>query len=100
MVHMERLLAEADSTPAREQERLTRGLLFAGLATRSLVEPVKRLEGDTLAVERGNLEVEVRVKTPDELVVRAHSVNQTGAGLREKEHITQTFGKYASARAS
>ena len=77
---------------------LALGLLFAGLATRSLVQPVKRLLGGTKAVESGDLEVEIHVKTPDELAVLAHSFNRMVAGLREKERITETFGKYIDPR--
>ena len=74
------------------------GLIFAGLVTRSLVEPVKRLVGGTRAVEGGDLEVEIHVKTSDELATLAESFNHMVAGLREKERIKETFGKYIDPR--
>ena len=74
------------------------GLLFATFVTRSLVDPVKRLLGGTRAVEAGDLEVEIEVKTRDELATLAHSFNHMVDGLREKEHIRETFGQYVDPR--
>jgi class 3 adenylate cyclase len=74
------------------------GLIFAGLVTRSLVDPVKRLLGGTRAVEAGDLDVEILVKTHDELATLAHSFNHMVLGLREKEHIRETFGQYVDPR--
>jgi len=74
------------------------GLIFAGFVTRSLVDPVKRLLGGTRAVEAGDLGVEIQVKTRDELATLAHSFNHMVDGLREKEHIRETFGQYVDPR--
>ena len=74
------------------------GLIFAGFVTRSLVEPVKRLLGGTRAVEAGDLEVQILVRTHDELATLAHSFNHMVVGLREKEHIRETFGQYVDPR--
>ena len=74
------------------------GLIFATFVTRSLVDPVKRLLGGTQAVEAGDLEVEIEVKTRDELATLAHSFNHMVGGLREKEHIRETFGQYVDPR--
>jgi class 3 adenylate cyclase len=74
------------------------GLIFAGFVTRSLVDPVKRLLGGTRAVEAGDLEVEILVRTHDELATLAHSFNHMVSGLREKEHIRETFGQYVDPR--
>jgi len=74
------------------------GLIFAAIVTRSLVEPVKRLLGGTRAVEAGDLEVEILVRTHDELATLANSFNHMVVGLREKEHIRETFGQYVDPR--
>jgi len=74
------------------------GLIFAGFVTRSLVDPVKRLLGGTRAVEDGNLEVEILVRTHDELATLATSFNHMVVGLREKERIRETFGQYVDPR--
>jgi len=74
------------------------GLIFAGFVTRSLVDPVKRLLGGTRAVEAGDLEVEIQVRTHDELATLAASFNHMVVGLREKERIRETFGQYVDPR--
>jgi class 3 adenylate cyclase len=76
----------------------TLGLIFAGFFTRSLVEPVKRLVWGTHAVEAGDLDVEIRVHTHDELATLASSFNHMVVGLREKERIRETFGQYVDPR--
>ena len=74
------------------------GLIFAWAVTRSLVKPILRLLGGTRAVEQGDLTVEMHIKTTDELAVLAESFNHMVAGLREKERIKETFGKYVDPR--
>jgi adenylate cyclase len=74
------------------------GLIFAGFVTRSLVDPVKRLLGGTRAVEAGDLDVEILVRTHDELATLATSFNHMVVGLREKEQIRATFGQYVDPR--
>ena len=76
----------------------TLGLIFAGFVTRSLVDPVKRLVGGTRAVEAGDLDVEILVRTHDELATLATSFNHMVGGLREKERIRDTFGQYVDPR--
>jgi adenylate cyclase len=74
------------------------GLIFAAFVTRSLVDPVKRLLGGTRAVEAGDLDVEIMVRTHDELATLATSFNHMVGGLREKERIRETFGQYVDPR--
>jgi len=74
------------------------GLIFAAFVTRSLVDPVKRLLGGTRAVEAGDLDVEILVRTHDELATLATSFNHMVVGLREKERIRETFGQYVDPR--
>ncbi|HEY9146646.1 MAG TPA: adenylate/guanylate cyclase domain-containing protein [Thiobacillus sp.] len=74
------------------------GLIFATFVTRSLVDPVKRLVGGTRAVEAGDLDVEILVRSHDELATLATSFNHMVVGLREKERIRDTFGQYVDPR--
>lgn len=74
------------------------GLIFAWAISRSLVDSVKRLMGGTRAVEDGNLEVEIHVETRDEMATLANSFNHMVLGLRERETIRETFGKYVDPR--
>ncbi|AAZ96624.1 Putative Adenylate/Guanylate Cyclase [Thiobacillus denitrificans ATCC 25259] len=74
------------------------GLIFATFVTRSLVDSVRRLVGGTQAVEAGDLGVEIRVRTRDEMATLASSFNHMVLGLREKERIRETFGQYVDPR--
>ena len=74
------------------------GLGLAALITRGLVRPVKELVIGTRAVESGNLDVEVKVRSADELADLAGSFNRMVSQIREKRSITETFGKYVDPR--
>jgi class 3 adenylate cyclase len=74
------------------------GLLLAALITRNLVGPVRRLLTGTQAVEKGDLSIEVRADSADEIAALTESFNHMVAGLREKERIKDTFGKYVDPR--
>src|SRR3569832_144546 len=76
----------------------TLGLIFAAFVTRSLVDPVKRLLGGTRAGEAGDLDVEILVRTHDELATLSTSFNHMVGGLRERERIRATFGQYVDPR--
>lgn len=74
------------------------GLIFAWMVSRALVEPIRRLLRGTQKVEQGELDVQILVKTRDELAELAESFNHMVAGLREKERIRETFGRYVDPR--
>jgi len=74
------------------------GLIFAWGVSRSLVDSVRRLLGGTQAVEKGDLGVEIRINTRDEMAALADSFNHMVVGLREREYIRETFGKYVDPR--
>ncbi len=107
---LNKLTQDTASQAKQEEERATTlnwivtaiatalGLIFAAFVTRSLVDPVKRLLGGTRAVEAGDLDVEILVRTHDELATLATSFNHMVGGLREKERIRATFGQYVDPR--
>jgi class 3 adenylate cyclase len=74
------------------------GLLFATVVTRALVRNVRNLVQGTAAVEAGELDTEVPVITQDEIGKLTGSFNTMVAGLRLKERIQNTFGKYMDPR--
>jgi adenylate cyclase len=74
------------------------GLMLAALITRGLVRPVKDLVNGTKAVERGELDIVVRVQTTDELAILTDSFNHMVSEIKEKKAITETFGKYVDPR--
>jgi len=74
------------------------GLLFAALVTRGLVRPVYQLLVGTRAVERGDLNVQIRLQSADEIAQLGDSFNRMVQGLRQKEEIQDIFGKYVDPR--
>lgn len=73
-------------------------LVFATVVTRLLVRAVHDLVRGAQSVEAGNLDTEVVVSTHDEIGTLATSFNEMVGGLRLKERIKETFGKYMDPR--
>lgn len=76
----------------------TLGLLFAAWVTRQLVRPVRALVSGTQAIEKGDLNVRIEVRTRDEIGQLAGSFNHMVGELRQKEQIKEMFGKYVDPR--
>jgi adenylate cyclase len=74
------------------------GLLFAAYITRSLVKPVHDLLTGTQAIERGDLDVEVKLSSADEIAQLGDAFNRMVRELRQKEAIKAMFGKYVDPR--
>jgi adenylate cyclase len=71
-------------------------LLGVGLTlilARILTRPLVQVAGALRRVQSGDLDVDVRVGSSDEIGVLADGVNAMVAALRDKEHILQTFGR-------
>ena len=76
----------------------TLGLAFAAWVTRTLVRPVLDLMRGTRAIEKGDLSVNIEVKSSDEIAHLAGSFNRMVGELRQKEKIKEMFGKYVDPR--
>lgn len=74
------------------------GLPAAAVVTRGLVAPIKRLITGVQAVRSGDLAFDLRVASRDEVGQLADGFREMVAGLRAKERITETFGKYVDPR--
>lgn len=74
------------------------GLILSAIVTRWIVNPMRALVSGLKRVEDGDLETELRVETRDETAAMARGFNEMIAGLRAKERITETFGKYVDSR--
>ena len=74
------------------------GLIVAAYITRELVRPLRELLLGTRAVEQGNFDVRIDVRTSDELESLAGSFNSMIVSLKQKEAIQATFGKYVDPR--
>ena len=74
-------------------------LLLAGVAmllARQLSRPLRELTAAAHAVAAGDLEQEVQTRAHDEIGVLAAAFRRMVAGLREREQIRQTFGRFVS----
>ena len=74
-------------------------LVAVGLAlvvSRSVAAPLQNLEAAMGQVAQGNLAVRCPVVTNDELGAVSEGFNRMVEGLREREFIRETFGKYVA----
>jgi len=62
----------------------------------SVAAPLRDLQGAMREVERGNFDTRCPVVTNDELGAVAEGFNRMVGGLREREFLKETFGKYVS----
>lgn len=69
------------------------GVALTLILARILTRPLVQVAGALRRVQSGDLGVDVRVGSSDEVGVLADGVNAMVAALREKEHILQTFGR-------
>ena len=74
------------------------GLPAAAVVTRGLVAPIKRLITGVQAVRAGDLAFELKIASRDEVGQLADGFREMVAGLRAKERITETFGRYVDPR--
>ena len=94
--HEERALLIANSVLTGLAAILAIG--FSIIITRALVGSVRRLVAGTERIESGDLDTEVPVTTSDEVGSLTASFNDMVGGLRLKERIKDTFGKYMDPR--
>ena len=74
------------------------GLAVAALITEQLSKPVRSLANAMRDVQGGNLNIELPVRSTDEVGRLTSSFNFFVKELRSKERIKQTFGKYIDPR--
>jgi adenylate cyclase len=74
------------------------GALCAFFLTRNLVGPVRQILTGARAIEQGDLNIDIKVDSADEIALLAQSFNYMVSGLKEKEAIKETFGKYVDPR--
>lgn len=84
---------------------LTAFLLIAALAvavilsllvSRSIIGPVRGMEKAMIKVRKGDLTTSARVVGNDELGILSESFDQMIEGLRDRERIKETFGRFVS----
>jgi adenylate cyclase len=74
------------------------GLLVAMLVTKALVRPVQSLIGALNDVQHGKLDLDLPVRSSDELGALTASFNYFVQELRAKAAMKETFGKYVDPR--
>ena len=73
---------------------LTVGLVTLLLALRSVTDPIRSLRGAMARVERGETDVVVRVDDGGEVGLLQAGFNRMIAGLRERDHVRDLFGRH------
>lgn len=76
------------------------GVLLTIMVVTLIVRPVNRLAYVAREIGKGNLEQEVKIKSHDELQELAHSFNEMVKGLKERDFIRNTFGKYVTKQVA
>ncbi len=69
---------------------------LAGFVAGSVAGPLREVRSAMTEVGRGSLDVKCAVVSNDEIGEVAEGFNRMVAGLREREQIRETFGKYVS----
>jgi adenylate cyclase len=71
-------------------------IVLALFVSRSVAEPLARLEASMVEVERGRLDTRAPVVSNDEIGRLTEGFNRMVRGLQEREFLRETFGKYVS----
>jgi adenylate cyclase len=74
------------------------GLVVAKMLTQRMVQPVTELVSGIRSVERGDLTVNLPVRTSDEIGTLTTAFNGFIGELRGKEELRRTFGHYVDPR--
>ena len=74
------------------------GLIFANLVSGGIIRSVRQLLEGTRAVEAGQLDQSIDVKTSDEIGQLAGAFNRMVGQLRDNQRVRETFGKYIDPR--
>ena len=71
-------------------------VLLAQVIGSAVAQPIHKLAAGTRRVAQGDLSVQFRVDTKDEMSVLAQAFNQMVVGLREREWLRDMFGRFVS----
>jgi adenylate cyclase len=76
------------------------GILITIVMVTLMVRPVNKLAEAAQRIGRGNLEVQVNIRTHDELQDLAYSFNNMVKGLKDRDRIRNTFGRYVTKQVA
>jgi adenylate cyclase len=71
-------------------------VILSYLVSSSIIGPVKSMETAMIKVRKGDLTTSARVAANDELGTLAESFDQMIEGLRDRERIKETFGRFVT----
>ena len=71
-------------------------VILSYLVSSSIIVPVKGMERAMVKVQKGDLTTSAKVAANDELGVLAESFDQMIEGLRDRERIKETFGRFVT----
>ena len=71
-------------------------VILSYLVSSSIIVPVKGMERAMVKVQKGDLKTSAKVSANDELGVLAESFDQMIEGLRDRERIKETFGRFVT----
>ena len=74
--------------------------IVMGLVSGFMFIPIKELSDSTLEVADGNLDVHVAVRSHDEIGILTKNFNDMTAGLRERDFVKETFGRYMTKQVA
>ena len=74
------------------------GLIFANLVSGGIIRSIRQLLAGTRAVEAGNLDQTIDIKTRDEIGELSAAFNRMVVQLRDNKRVRETFGKYIDPR--
>lgn len=70
-------------------------LIAAVLVARSISRPLRRMAGETFKVAEGNLDIDLsNIRSTDEVGQLARAFTRMTEGLKERDRIKDTFGRY------
>jgi len=72
------------------------GILLTLLVVSLMVRPISMLTRAAAEVGKGNLDIKVELHRRDEIGILAKTFNEMVSGLKERDIIFKTFGKYVS----
>jgi adenylate cyclase len=72
------------------------GIWLAFLVSSNLTRPLQEIIRVLRGVRHGDFDKKVRVTTNDEIGYTGDVINEMNAGLKEREFIKETFGKYVA----
>ncbi len=93
------LFAKVDDLRLKTRTLAVVGLAFlviaAALVARSISRPLRRMAAESAKVAEGNLDIDLSsIKSTDEVGQLARAFTRMTEGLKERERIKDTFGRY------